>query len=83
MQGERYVRSASISPTGARVVMDFRGEIITVPADKGDPMNISGYPSAHEKFPVWSPDARTIAYFSDESGEYALHLYDQNENSAH
>src|SRR5205085_600056 len=26
----------------------------------------------------WSPDGRWIAYFSDESGEYALHLRSQN-----
>ncbi len=83
VKGDQYVRSASISPTGARVVMDFRGEIITVPAEKGDPINITNSPGAHEKFPVWSPDAKTIAYFSDESGEYALHLYDQNENCSH
>ena len=61
--------------------MDYRGDIITFPAEKGDPMNITSTPGIHEKYPAWSPDGKTIAYFSDESGEYALHLYDQNENS--
>ena len=32
----------------------------------------------NERDPAWSPDGKTIAYFSDESGEYALHLRDQN-----
>ncbi|MCM4157704.1 S41 family peptidase [Gramella sp. AN32] len=82
VQGDKYVRSASISPSAARVVIDFRGEIITVPVDKGDPMNITNTPGVHEQYPAWSPDGKTIAYFSDESGEYALHLYDQNEKSS-
>src|SRR5207244_7238449 len=28
----------------------------------------------HERAPAWSPDGKTIAYFSDEGGEYQLHL---------
>ena len=31
-----------------------------------------------ERDPAWSPDGKSIAYFSDESGEYALHLVDQS-----
>ena len=31
-----------------------------------------------ERDPSWSPDGKSIAYFSDESGEYALHLRDQS-----
>ena len=74
VSGKNYVRSASISPSGNRVVVDFRGDVITVPAKKGDPKNLTATTGVHEKFPEWSPDGKTIAYFSDESGEYALHL---------
>ena len=31
-----------------------------------------------ERTPAWSPDGKSIAYFSDESGEYALHIKPQN-----
>lgn len=74
VSGDAYIRSASISPSGARAVFDFRGEIITVPAKKGDVANITNSPAVHEKYPQWSPDGKTIAYFSDASGEYELHL---------
>lgn len=71
------ISSASISPTGARAVFEARGEILTVPAKKGDPRNLTSTPGVMERDPSWSPDGRWIAYFSDESGEYALHLRDQ------
>ncbi|MFL1897462.1 PDZ domain-containing protein [Aquimarina sp. 2-A2] len=74
VSGADYIRSAGISPSGARAVFDFRGEIITVPAEKGDVNNLTNTPGVHEKYPTWSPDAKHIAYFSDASGEYALHL---------
>lgn len=77
VKGFRYLRNASISPTGARAVLEFRGEIITIPAEKGDPRNLTNTPGAHERSPIWSPDGKSIAYFSDESGEYELHVRDQ------
>jgi len=68
---------ADISPNGARAVFEARGEIITVPADKGDARNLTESPAVMEREPAWSPDGQSIAYFSDESGEYALHIRDQ------
>jgi tricorn protease len=71
------LRGGGLSPAGARVVFEARGEIFTVPAKKGDPRNLTNTPGVAERDPAWSPDGKTIAYFSDESGEYALHLRDQ------
>ncbi len=51
---------------------------MTVPADKGDPRNITQTAAAHEKYPAWSPDGKDIAYFSDASGEYAIHIKSQD-----
>lgn len=78
VQGTNYIRNGDISPTGSRVVFDFRGEIVTLPAEKGDQRNITLTTGIHETFPSWSPDGKTIAYFSDASGEYALHLKSQD-----
>lgn len=74
VSGDQYIRSISISPSGKRLVMDFRGEIVTVPVKKGDVNNISQTSNVHEKYPKWSPNGKHIAYFSDASGEYELHL---------
>ncbi|MCA1635372.1 MAG: PDZ domain-containing protein, partial [Acidobacteria bacterium] len=69
--------NASLSPTGARALFEARGEIITVPAEKGDARNLTNTPGVAERDPAWSPDGKWVAYFSDESGEYALHLRQQ------
>ncbi len=82
MKGAQYIRSADISPSGARAVFDFRGDIMTLPAEKGDARNITETTGTHEKYPAWSPDGKYIAYFSDASGEYALHIKSQDGKSA-
>ena len=59
----RYVKVASklsapaLSPTGARAVFEARGEILTVPAEKGDIRNLTRSPGVAERDPSWSPTA--------------------------
>lgn len=72
------IRSADISPSGARAVIAAHGEILTVPAGKGDIRNVTTAPASNERSPAWSPDGKSIAYFSDASGEYALEIRDQH-----
>jgi tricorn protease len=74
VKGAKYVRNAGVSPSGARAVFEFRGEIVTVPAEKGNPRNLTRTPGVHERSPAWSPDGKSVAYFSDEGGEYKLHV---------
>ncbi|HYL83550.1 MAG TPA: PDZ domain-containing protein [Candidatus Angelobacter sp.] len=71
------IESAAISPSGARAVFEARGEIFTAPAEKGDIRNLTRTSAVAERDPSWSPDGKSIAFFSDESGEYALHIADQ------
>ena len=68
----KFARSADVSPTGKRVVVEFRGEVVTVPAEKGDPRNLTQTADAHERDPAWSPDGKLVAYFTDASGDYLL-----------
>lgn len=82
VKGADHIRDVGISPTGKRVVFECRGEIVTVPAGKGDPRNLTESPGAHERSPAWSPDGTSIAYFSDASGEYELHVQRQDDRRA-
>ena len=74
VKAAKYVREASLSPSGARAAFDVRGEIVTVPREKGDDRNLTRSPAAHDRSPAWSPDGKQVAYFSDASGEYALRI---------
>jgi len=69
--------NASVSPGGVRAVFEARGDIYTVPVDKGDIRNLTRTPGVMERDPAWSPDGQRVAYFSDASGEYALHISPQ------
>jgi len=72
------ITSMHISPSGARAAFGARGEIFTVPAEKGDIRNLSRSPGVHDRFPAWSPDGQQLASLSDASGEYALELRGQD-----
>src|SRR5207245_424774 len=56
------VGNAAISPTGARAVFEARGEILTVPAEKGDIRNLTRTTTFAERDPAWSPDSKWLTY---------------------
>jgi tricorn protease len=62
----------ALSPTGKRVAVEARGEIFTIPAEKGDVRNLTNSSGSAERDPAWSPDGKFVSYFSDKSGEYRL-----------
>ncbi|HEY3025888.1 MAG TPA: PDZ domain-containing protein [Pyrinomonadaceae bacterium] len=68
----------ALSPTGKRAVVEARGEIFTIPAEKGDVRNLTNSSASAERDPAWSPDGKFISYFSDKSGEYRLYIEAQD-----
>lgn len=73
----RLIRSGDISPSGKRAVLSARGDIFTIPVEKGDIRNLTLSAGANDRYPNWSPDGKSIAWFSDTSGEYELKIADQ------
>src|SRR5690349_17068761 len=70
------IRNATLSPTGVRAAFEARGDIFTVPAEKGDYRNLTQSSGANDRSPAWSPDGARLAWLSDASGEYQLMLGD-------
>lgn len=73
------IMNIEISPNGNRLIVSARGEIFSVPVNKGITKNITNSSGAHDRNPVWSPDGKYVAYISDKSGEYQIYL-SENKN---
>lgn len=75
------IHSFAVSPTGKRALFDARGDIFSVPAENGITENLTQTQGIREIFPVWSPDGRYIAYYSDATGEYELYLLENKKGA--
>jgi tricorn protease len=75
---EQNIGSFSLSPSGARALLEARGNLFTVPTEHGSIRTLTtDNSSVHELNPAWSPDGKWIAYLSDKTGEYEIYLRPQ------
>jgi len=74
VDADKFIRGWTIAPSAKRAAAEARGDIWSLPAEKGTPRNLTRTSGTAERDPAWSPDGRWIAYFSDETGEYELYV---------
>lgn len=77
-----FIQHVGISPDGNRALMEARGDIFSLPAENGFVKNITRSTASFERYPAWSPDGNTVAYWSDQSGENELWLSQPNTDAA-
>ena len=68
----------SLSPSAKRALFTARGEVFTVPEEKGEVRSLTQTPVIREIYAAWSPDGKWIAYLSDGTGEYELYIRPQD-----
>ncbi len=66
------VQHAAVSPSGKRVVFEARGDVFSVPAENGPTYDLTRTSGVAERYPALSPDGKTLAYWSDRTGDYEL-----------
>ncbi|PID61817.1 MAG: peptidase S41 [Ignavibacteriae bacterium] len=78
---KNLIQNVSISYDGNRAILEARGEIFSVPAEKGPVYNLSQTSGVAERYPAWSPNGKYVAYWSDKTGEYELTIRDFENNN--
>lgn len=74
IDASKFQEGNSIGPDGNRLVYVARGDVFTVPAEKGITRDITNTSGVHERNAVWSPDGKYVAYVSDSSGEDEIYI---------
>ncbi|HXK11781.1 MAG TPA: S41 family peptidase [Vicinamibacteria bacterium] len=77
VSAEKQIEGFDLSPKGERALVVARGDVFTVPIEKGPTRNLTDSSNAHDKHARWSPDGKRIAFISDRSGEEEVWIVNQ------
>lgn len=72
------IEDIGLSPKGERALVVARGDVFTLPIEKGVPRNLTASSNAHDRAAAWSPDGARIAFVSDRTGEEEIWSVDQD-----
>ena len=70
----KHLGDFSLSPDGKWAVIDARGELFKISKKSGKWENLTHSQGVRECYPAISPDGKSIAYFSDKTGNYQLYV---------
>lgn len=72
----RVGHGISLGPTGKRLLVEARGQIVSLAAEAGDMRVLEKKPGTRAQFPIWSPDGKRFAFYSDRTGENEIWIGD-------
>jgi len=64
-----WMRYPAISPDGQSIVFSYKGDLYKVAASGGNAVALTMH-EAHDYYPVWSHDGKSIAFASDRYGNF-------------
>ena len=70
----RFLEQILPSASGDKIALGARGDVLVFDSANGSYKNLTNTPGIAERYPIISPDNKSVAYVSDESGEYELHI---------
>lgn len=74
IDASKYIQTMSLSPDGKRVLVVARGDIYSLPSEKGITYNLTKTSGVHERNAIWSPDGKKYAWISDKSSEFEIYI---------
>ncbi len=78
VDASKWLSSVDLAPNGERIVVGARGDIFSVPAQKGITLNQTESSGVNDRDAYWSPDGKYIAYISDATGEFEIYIRNQD-----